>query len=54
MYRSQWGQKYYILGVLIFDVLNRSKAKGRIFSEKDWYYLQAQTDMPFHYLKIII
>ena len=26
--------------------------KGRRFSEKDWYYLQAQTDMPFHYLKL--
>ena len=28
--------------------------KGRRFSEKDWYYLQAQTDMPFHYLKLIV
>ena len=29
-------------------------SKGRIFSEKDWYYFQAQTDMLFHYLKLII
>jgi cellulose synthase/poly-beta-1,6-N-acetylglucosamine synthase-like glycosyltransferase len=29
-------------------------SKGRRFSEKDWYYLQAQTDMPFHYLKLIV
>ena len=29
-------------------------AKCRIFSEKYCYYLQAQTDMPFHYLKLII
>ena len=28
--------------------------KGRRFSEKDWYYLQAQTDIPFHYLKLIV
>ena len=28
--------------------------KGPRFSEKDWYYLQAQTGMPFHYLKLII
>ena len=28
--------------------------KGRIFSEKDWYYLEAQTDMPFHYLKLVV
>ena len=28
--------------------------KGLIFSEKDLYYLQAQTDMPFHYLKLVI
>ena len=28
--------------------------KGRRFSEKDWYYLQAQTNMPFHYLKVVI
>ena len=28
--------------------------KGRRFSEKDWYYLQAQTDMPFHYLKLVV
>ena len=32
----------------------RYHSKGQIFSEKDWYYLQAQTDMPFHYLKLII
>ena len=31
-----------------------SFAKGQIFSEKDWYYLQAQTDMPFHYLKLVV
>ena len=31
---------------------NSNFAKGRIFSEKYWYYLQAQTDMPFHYLKL--
>ena len=30
------------------------KDKGRSFSEKDWYYLQAQTDMPFHYLKLVV
>ena len=29
-------------------------AKGRRFSEKDWYYLQAQTDMPFHSLKLAV
>ena len=29
-------------------------AKGRRFSEKDWYYLQAQTDMLFHYLKLVV
>ena len=29
-------------------------AKGWIFSDKDWYYLQAQTDMPFHYLKLVV
>ena len=23
-------------------------------SEKDCYYLQAQTDMPFHYLKLVV
>ena len=28
--------------------------KGQRFSEKDWYYLQAQTDMPFHYLKLVV
>ena len=28
--------------------------KGPRFSEKDWYYLQAQTDMPFHYLKLVV
>ena len=28
--------------------------KGRRFSEKDWYYLQDQTDMPFHYLKLVV
>ena len=28
--------------------------KGPIFSERDWYYLQAQTDMPFYYLKLIV
>ena len=28
--------------------------KGRRFSEKDWYYLQAQTDMPFHDLKLVV
>ena len=27
--------------------------KGPIFSEKDWYYLQTQTDMPFHNLKLL-
>ena len=30
------------------------KGKGPSFSEKDWYYLQAQTDMPFHYLKLVV
>ena len=29
-------------------------SKGLRFSEKDWYYLQAQTDMPFHYLKLVV
>ena len=29
-------------------------SKGRIFSEKEWYYLHAQTDMPFHHLKLVI
>ena len=24
--------------------------KGQRFSERDWYYLQAQTDMLFYYL----
>ena len=28
--------------------------KGPRFSEKDWYYLQAQTDLPFHYLKLVV
>ena len=28
--------------------------KGPRFSEKDWYYLEAQTDMPFHHLKLVI
>ena len=28
--------------------------QGLRFSEKDWYYLQAQTDMPFHYLKLVV
>ena len=28
--------------------------KGPIFTEKDGYYLQAQTDMPLHYLKLIL
>ena len=28
--------------------------KGPRFSEKDWHYLQAQTDMPFHYLKAVV
>ena len=27
---------------------------GPRLSEKDWYYLQAQTDMPFHYLKLLV
>ena len=27
--------------------------KGPIFSEKDWYYLQAQTAMPFHYKSFV-
>ena len=30
------------------------EAKGRFISEKDWYYLQGQTDMPFHYLKLLV
>ena len=30
-----------------------ARVKVLIFSEKDWYHLQAQTDMPFHYLKLI-
>ena len=30
-----------------------SFAKGRIFSEKDWYYLQAYTDVLFCYLKLL-
>ena len=29
-------------------------AKGPRFSEKDWYYLQALTDMPFHYLTLVV
>ena len=33
------------------DLLSRF-VKGPRFSEKDWYYLQAQTDMLFHYLKL--
>ena len=28
--------------------------KGPIFTEKDGYYLQVQTDMPLHYLKLIL
>ena len=28
--------------------------KGPRFSEKDWYYLQAQTDMPVNYLKLVV
>ena len=28
--------------------------KGPRFSEKDWFYLQAQTGMPFHYLKLVV
>jgi hypothetical protein len=28
--------------------------KGPRFSEKDCYYLQAQTDMLFHYLKLVV
>ena len=28
--------------------------KGLRFSEKDWYYLQAQTDMPFYYPKLVV
>jgi len=30
-----------------------ARVKVLIFSEKDWYHLQAQTDMPFLYLKLI-
>ena len=32
----------------------QAPVKGRRFSEKDWYYLQAQTDMLFHYLKLVV
>ena len=28
--------------------------KGRIFSDKAWYYFQARTDKPFHYLKLVV
>ena len=28
--------------------------KGPRFSEKYWYYLQAQTNMPFHYRKLVV
>ena len=28
--------------------------KGPRFSEKDCYYLQAKTDMLFHYLKLVV
>ena len=49
----------WIAAVLLSKVLvlraqvRLGSIKGRRFSEKDWYYLQAQTDMPFHYLKLI-
>ena len=33
---------------ILLQLLN--DVKRRIFSEKDWYHLQAQADMPFHYL----
>ena len=28
--------------------------KGQRFSVKDWYYLQAQTNIPFHYRKLVV
>jgi hypothetical protein len=28
-----------------------TSTKGPRLSEKDWYYLQAQTEMPFYYLE---
>ena len=33
---------------------SQALSKGPRFSEKDWYYLQAQTDVPFHYLKLVV
>ena len=35
-------------------VASKKTNKSWIFSEKGWYYLQAQTDMLFHYLKLVI
>ena len=29
-------------------------SKGPIVSEKDWYYEQSQTDMPFHCPKVVV
>ena len=52
----------YLLGfsklVRVFFLPNLSRksgiAKGPRFSKTDWYYLQAQTDMQFHYLKLVV
>ena len=35
-------------------IINIAYIKGLTFSEKYWHYLQAQTDMPFQYLKLVV
>ena len=44
----------------IMDIMEKNLSSSNnggkcpIFSEKVWYYLQAQTEMPFHYLKLVV
>ena len=47
-------QKASLFASIILKLMKDGISKGRTFSEKDWYYLQAQTDMPFHYLKLVV
>jgi hypothetical protein len=43
------------MAILIAEFSRKEyKIVGPRFLEKDWYYLQAQTDMPFHYLKLVL
>ena len=47
------GPRLMWISLLRFFKLFKHLSKGPRFSEKDWCYLQAQTDMPFHYLKLV-